>query len=312
MMSTSRLKWLLVPLAFGLGAGVGVAVDRQIRHRSADAAARATLAAAEALAQPPVTEPSDSNVLLPSPGRSPFGDEGEPAQPQRKNSSAIPPLPPPHSPFDLKGAPDQPPAEMPEEPPVKVVPPVVASEGRGFGYELGPLPPGYFDLPAPNKNDGTDPSTVKPGQLIQVEVLEAMPGRPITGERVVRPDGTISLGFYGDLRVAGLNRDQIKVKLIEHLRKFLNDDVLGLIGMGENVVRAIPPVESSRVFVDESINYHPAGQEQAARPVVKADLPESPATNARVYELDKKLDRVLQELEQLRGGNRPAETPAKP
>src|SRR5271154_6401344 len=106
MVLASRLKWLVVPLAFGLGAVVGVAVERQIRHRSADAAARATLAAAEAVdPKPPVAGPSDSNAPLPSPGRSPFGDEGEPAQPQRKNSSAIPPLPPPHSPFDLKGEP---------------------------------------------------------------------------------------------------------------------------------------------------------------------------------------------------------------
>ncbi len=45
---------------------------------------------------------------------------------------------------------------------------------------------------------------VEPPDIIIVEVLEALPGRPITGERLVRPDGKISLGFYGDVYVAGL------------------------------------------------------------------------------------------------------------
>ena len=45
---------------------------------------------------------------------------------------------------------------------------------------------------------------VSPPDLLVVEVLEALPGRPITGERLVRPDGSISLDFYGSLYVAGL------------------------------------------------------------------------------------------------------------
>src|SRR5262249_32686816 len=58
---------------------------------------------------------------------------------------------------------------------------------------------------------------------------EALPGRPITGERLVRHDGTISMGFYGDIYVRGLMPTQVKVKVLLHLRKFLNDEVLGLL-----------------------------------------------------------------------------------
>ena len=54
------------------------------------------------------------------------------------------------------------------------------------------------------------PRKLKPGDILVIEVLEALPGRPITGERTVRQDGTISLGFYGDLDVAGLDRVEIK------------------------------------------------------------------------------------------------------
>jgi RNA polymerase sigma factor (sigma-70 family) len=131
------------------------------------------------------------------------------------------------------------------------------------------------------------PARMKPGDILQIEVLEALPGRPISGERLVRPDGTISLGFYGDLKVAGLDRNEIKVKLIEHLRKFLPDEVLGLetvtwvfpadtspaprprpaedgIPRPEKVVASplppatvvkIAPADSDRVFVDDSPIY---------------------------------------------------------
>ena len=92
---------------------------------------------------------------------------------------------------------------------------------------------------------------VAPPDLLIVEVLEAATGRPITGERLVRPDGTITLGFYGDVYVAGLTRDEIKEKVIIHLREILSDEQLGLIGRdGENNPIGIPPRDSDRVFVD--------------------------------------------------------------
>ncbi|HEX8203020.1 MAG TPA: polysaccharide biosynthesis/export family protein [Isosphaeraceae bacterium] len=92
---------------------------------------------------------------------------------------------------------------------------------------------------------------VEPPDLIAIEVLEALPGRPIGGERLVRPDGKISLGFYGDIYVAGLTTDEIKEKVIIHLRKFIPDATLGLVEEDENgQVKAIPPVDSDRVFVE--------------------------------------------------------------
>jgi polysaccharide export outer membrane protein len=92
---------------------------------------------------------------------------------------------------------------------------------------------------------------VEAPDLLLVEVLEALQGRPITGERLVRPDGTITLGFYGDVYVAGLTTKEIKEKIIIHLRKYLRDEVLGLIGEDKdgNPIE-IAPAESDRVFVD--------------------------------------------------------------
>jgi polysaccharide biosynthesis/export protein len=102
---------------------------------------------------------------------------------------------------------------------------------------------------------------VEPPDLLLVEVLEALPGRPISGERLVRPDGKISLGFYGDIYVAGLTLPEIKEKVIRRLQTFLHDEALGLVDIDPEKLQpkidpktkqpvAIDPKESDTVFVD--------------------------------------------------------------
>jgi polysaccharide export outer membrane protein len=115
---------------------------------------------------------------------------------------------------------------------------------------------------------------VEPPDLLLVEVLEATPGRPISGERLVRPDGKISLGFYGEVYVAGLTLPEVKEKIILHLRKHISDANLGLVGIDtetgdtkiDPVTKApirIEPRDSATVFVDvtayNSKNYYVEG-----------------------------------------------------
>jgi polysaccharide biosynthesis/export protein len=114
---------------------------------------------------------------------------------------------------------------------------------------------------------------VEPPDLLMVEVLEALPGRPISGERLVRPDGTISLGFYGDVHVAGLTLPEVKEKIVLHMRRYLTDEVLGLAdGDGPEIPyiddetkdpRLRDPKMTDRVFVDltayNSCNYYVEG-----------------------------------------------------
>jgi polysaccharide export outer membrane protein len=107
------------------------------------------------------------------------------------------------------------------------------------------------NIPSELKKVSMPEYVVEPPDIIAVEVLETLPGRPITGPRLVRPDGKINLGFYGDVYVAGLTTVEIKEKVILHLRKYINDEVLGLVVVEENdKTKIIPPVESNRVFVD--------------------------------------------------------------
>lgn len=107
---------------------------------------------------------------------------------------------------------------------------------------------------------------VEPPDLVLVEVLEALPGRPISGERLVRPDGKISLGFYGDVYVAGLTIPEVKEKIVLHLRKYLTDEILGLFEEDPEtgrLTKQVDPRDSDRVFVDvtayNSKNYYVLG-----------------------------------------------------
>jgi polysaccharide biosynthesis/export protein len=90
---------------------------------------------------------------------------------------------------------------------------------------------------------------VEPPDILRVEVLQALPGRPISGERLVRPDGKVSLGFYGEVYVAGLTIIEIKEKIIGRLQRYLSDDVLGLYEDDEHT-KPIEPRSSDRVFID--------------------------------------------------------------
>jgi protein involved in polysaccharide export with SLBB domain len=133
----------------------------------------------------------------------------------------------------------------------------------------------------PDKNKAQPPLVVtgdyvvEPPDLLVVEVLEALPGRPIGGERLIRPDGKISLGFYGELYVSGLTLPEVKAKIVNHLRKFIADETLGLVvghpETGEAIIdpetkkpKLIDPKDTDRVFVDvttfNSKNYYIQGE----------------------------------------------------
>ena len=129
--------------------------------------------------------------------------------------------------------------------------------------DAGTLPAGRESLPDfPMEGGGTrklgtavedGPHKVQVEEVLRIGVLEALPGRPLNGLSKVRRDGTIGLDWYGNLRVVGLTRDEIKVKLIEHLKKHLTDEVLGLVTYDEDKELKMPPIESDCVFVEDEV-----------------------------------------------------------
>jgi len=95
---------------------------------------------------------------------------------------------------------------------------------------------------------------IEPPDLLLIEVLEALPIRPIVGEHLVRPDGKVSLGYYGEVYVTGLTISEAKEKIVLHLREHLSDTALGLVRYDEDkkAYVDVDPVKSSSVFVDVS------------------------------------------------------------
>ncbi len=93
---------------------------------------------------------------------------------------------------------------------------------------------------------------VEPPDLLRVEVLQSLPGRPLSGKYLVRLDGTISFEFYGQVPVAGLTIPEIKEKIILHMRKYLTDDQLGLRkeDLVAHEIKRVDPKDSDRVLVD--------------------------------------------------------------
>ncbi len=60
--------------------------------------------------------------------------------------------------------------------------------------------------------------------IIDVQVRPALPGRPISGTRLIYPDGTVSLGFDGRVSVAGLTPEEVERRIAAHLRQHCGDE----------------------------------------------------------------------------------------
>jgi hypothetical protein len=124
---------------------------------------------------------------------------------------------------------------------------VSAVVAAGLMHDPDPPKVGYCRYPG----HSTQKHGIKPNDLLTIEVLEALPGRPITGDRPVHPDGTIDLGYYGSIYVAGLTADEAREEVVIHLREYLSDDLLGLVVRDEEgaIVRRIAPAATDHVFV---------------------------------------------------------------
>ena len=64
---------------------------------------------------------------------------------------------------------------------------------------------------------------VEPPDILFIETIRALPTQPLGGEKLVRTDGTINLGYYGDLHVAGLTLAEIEEKIEARLKHYVRD-----------------------------------------------------------------------------------------
>ena len=60
-----------------------------------------------------------------------------------------------------------------------------------------------------------------PKAVVTVSLAQSRGVQQISGQHIVRPDGTVSLGSYGSVYVAGLSLTQVKQAIEAHLSKYL-------------------------------------------------------------------------------------------
>jgi polysaccharide export outer membrane protein len=93
------------------------------------------------------------------------------------------------------------------------------------------------------------PRVIEPPDVLEIQLKPSDLDLKAT-DYTVQPEGTIDLGFYGDLYVAGLTLDQIEAKLAQHLAR--------MYALKRPGIR--PPTEVSvRLNSDESKFYYVLG-----------------------------------------------------
>ena len=157
--------------------------------------------------------------------------------------------------------------------------PVSASEPEvaPMPQVLAPQPPiaphggpvGLGDQPVPRElaQVSLPPYVIDPPDILLIESTQGLPDAPIRGQHLVRPDGTVSLGIYGSVYVAGMTIPQAHEAIARVLaqridnfdRRNLHVDVLAYnskfyyvitdgAGYGEQVVRV--PVTGNETVLD--------------------------------------------------------------
>jgi polysaccharide export outer membrane protein len=57
--------------------------------------------------------------------------------------------------------------------------------------------------------------------VVQVGLAQSRALQQIRGEHLIRPDGTVGLGVYGSVHIAGMTLDEAKQAIEEHLKKYV-------------------------------------------------------------------------------------------
>jgi protein involved in polysaccharide export with SLBB domain len=100
---------------------------------------------------------------------------------------------------------------------------MISPEGTiNLGHTLRPIPVAGLTVDRAQAAIVEYMRTVVKGELnVGVTLVQMRGMQNIRGEHLVRPDGTISLGMYGSVFVAGLNMGQVKAVVETHLSAYL-------------------------------------------------------------------------------------------
>jgi len=134
--------------------------------------------------------------------------------------------------------------------------------------EPNPLPPGLV-VPASGQTPKPQ-STIEPPDVLTINAVirdprtgqsERLPVQPVNGDYLVRPDGTVSLGVWGAVRVAGLTPDRAGEEIRRRLGNFTQ--INGASSRTENLsVTVQVKSNNSKVYYIMTDN---AGREEVRR-----------------------------------------------
>ncbi|OWK37647.1 polysaccharide biosynthesis/export family protein [Fimbriiglobus ruber] len=110
------------------------------------------------------------------------------------------------------------------------------------------------EIPAPgdkaaDKDKGGKEKSLPPDKLNSNEKLYSLPIQPVWGEYTVRPDGTVFLGVYGSVQVAGYTLRQAAAAIRESLAKQVFPDAEGVKRDSLLVVLDVTQYNSKKYYV---------------------------------------------------------------
>lgn len=98
----------------------------------------------------------------------------------------------------------------------------IRPDGRiDFGPEYGAVLIAGLTVDEAREAIGNHLRQILQNPQISVSLPQAAGRQEVAGEHLVRPDGTVSLGIYGQVYVAGLTMQDAKARLEQHLSKYM-------------------------------------------------------------------------------------------
>ena len=103
----------------------------------------------------------------------------------------------------------------------------------------------------PTIDPKTDKARIDPktGKRVLTDDLRSLPLQPVYSEFAVRPDGTVYLGIYGEVQVAGYTLKQAAQSIREHLAKTAFKESLGIEPDLLLVILDVTQYNSKRFYV---------------------------------------------------------------
>jgi polysaccharide export outer membrane protein len=84
---------------------------------------------------------------------------------------------------------------------------------------VGPVPHVVADVPKEFSKQSLPLYVVEPPDILLIQSSQKLLDQPLSGQHLVRPDGYISLGQYGEVYVAGLNMEQLRAAITAQVKK---------------------------------------------------------------------------------------------